>query len=421
MTETTPPVHLRLRGRFEQATERLALRATLTASHLLGLATGAHLRLLRSQADPLAALQARLEEAELKARLAWDLAEIQTARMAKLPERRRPFYTPAQRFRILEIKNLLAWSAEETARVVLVCANTVLNWERSADPQARTVGAALQSVPPVRRAADVVVALAQQMTRRGHVGQDLGARVLARAGWRVSARSIGRYRAQRVLPAPAALSAPTKTFRPVIANFVHHVWMMDVSLVQQFLGPDLYMAAVFDAFSRTPLALQTFELKPSASDMARLFRRAVRSFSHPKYLITDRGGEFTGRIFLKTVARLGTRQRFASAENLYATARLERFWKTAKETAGLYRLHLPLTQADLERRLAAALVHYVCVRPHEGLQGATPAEVFLGAEPAHRSAVEAPRGRPGEGSPVAPFDIEYLDPEGQHPVLKPIA
>jgi transposase InsO family protein len=421
LTRTAPPVHLRLRGRFEHATERLALRATLNASHLFGLATGAHLRLLRSQSDPLTALQARLEEAELKARLAWDVAEILAGRLAKLPERRRPFYSPAQRFRILEIKNLMAWSAQETARVVLVCANTILNWEKSADPQARTVGACLQSVPPVRRAADVVVALAQQMTRLGCGGQDLCARVLARAGWRVSARSLGRYRKERALTL-APPSPPTRTSRPVIANFVHHVWMMDVSLVQQFLGPDLYMAAVFDAFSRAPLVLKVFDATPSASDMARLFRRAVRSFGHPKYLLTDLGGEFTGLIFLKTVARLGTRQRFASAENLYATARLERFWRTLKETAGLYRLHLPLTQADLERRLAAALVHYVCIRPHEGLRGATPAEAFLGVEPAHRNAIEAPRGRRGEGPLEAPFKIEHLDPEQQrHPVLKPIA
>jgi transposase InsO family protein len=305
--------------------------------------------------------------------------------------------------------------------VVLVCSNTILNWERSADPQARTVGASLQSVPPVRRAADVVVALAQQMARLGCGGQDLCARVLARAGWRVSARSIGRYRkARTVTLTPPSL--PTKTSRPLITNFVHHVWMMDVSLVQQFLGPDLYMAAVFDAFSRSPLALKVFDTRPRADDMARLFRRAVRSFGHPKYLLTDLGGEFTGRMFLKTVARLGTRQRFACADNLYATARLERFWRTLKETADLYRLHLPLTQADLERRLAAALVHYVCIRPHEGLNGATPAEAFLGLEPAHRSAVEAPRGRRSEGPLESPFMIEHLDPELQcYPVLKPIA
>lgn len=76
MAETTPPIHLRLRGSLHQATERLALRAALAASHLLGLATGTHLRHLRGLADPLARLQARREESELRARLAWETAEL---------------------------------------------------------------------------------------------------------------------------------------------------------------------------------------------------------------------------------------------------------------------------------------------------------------------------------------------------------
>ena len=54
--------------------------------------------------------------------------------------------------------------------------------------------------------------------------------------------------------------------------------MMDVSEVRQLLGPSLQMAAVFDAFSRVPLALQIFDAKPTARDMARLLKRAVGAF-----------------------------------------------------------------------------------------------------------------------------------------------
>jgi hypothetical protein len=140
LPEIAPPVSLRLRGILDEATERLALRAALSASHLLGLATGTHLRKLRAQNDPLAELQARLEEAELRARLARETAEILGARFGKLPERQRPYFTPAQRFRILEIRSLLAWSARDVARVFLVCPNTILNWERAADPDMHTAG-----------------------------------------------------------------------------------------------------------------------------------------------------------------------------------------------------------------------------------------------------------------------------------------
>jgi hypothetical protein len=52
-------------------------------------------------------------------------------------------------------------------------------------------------------------------------------------------------------------------------------------------------------------------------------------------MITDRGGEFTGQFFSKAVGRLGIVQRFASTENVFATARLERFWRTLKDAARL--------------------------------------------------------------------------------------
>jgi transposase InsO family protein len=193
--------------------------------------------------------------------------------------------------------------------------------------------------------------------------------------------------------------------------------MMDVSEVQGFLGNSFYLAAVFEAFSRAPLALQVLDHNPCASEMARLFKNAVRSFGQPRYLITDLGGEFTAKIFRKTVARLGAIQRFASKENLYATVRLERFWRTLKDTASL-RLLRPLTIQDLERRLETALTHYLCFRPHQGLDGATPVEAFLGAEPASKRAAAPPRGRPREGSLDPPFAVAFLDPErADFPVL----
>jgi DNA-binding transcriptional regulator YiaG len=295
MAQPSPPLHLRLSRQVDQATERLAVRAALTAAHLLGLATGIHLRSARGHDDPLTKLQAKLEEAELRARLAGEIAEILGARLRKIPERHRPYFTPAQRFRILEIRSLLGWSAPQVAKVFLVRPNTILNWERGADREGETVGSLVKPTPPIRRAADVVRSLVQTMSRLGYGGQDLVARILARAGWLVSARSVGRYRRERpVRPSPPTPTPTPRKTRPVIARFVHHTWMMDVSLVRQFLGPDLYMAAVFDAFSRVPLSLSVLDRAPTAFDMARLLRSTVKAFSVPKYLITDRGGEFTG-------------------------------------------------------------------------------------------------------------------------------
>lgn len=178
----------------------------------------------------------------------------------------------------------------------LVCPNTILNWERAADPIAQSVGSCVKPTPPVRRAADVVRSLAALMARVGFGGQDLVSRILARAGWTVSARAVGRYRKERPVPVDPEPGAGITAHhgRPVVARFVNHVWMMDVSQFRQFLGPDLYLAAVFDASSRAPLVIQTSQTKPAATDMARLLRAAGRAFAKPKYVITDKGGEFIG-------------------------------------------------------------------------------------------------------------------------------
>ena len=400
------PLRLKLRSRLTDAKERFALRATLTAAHLLGLATGKHLRDLRASNDPLLRLQSRLEQAQLDARLAWEIVEILATRFSKIPERRRPHYSASVRFRILELKNLLGWSREIAARVFLLSPNTLTNWESTADVEAHTVGSTVKPVPPITRFCDSVRSLLQLMMRLGVGGEDLVAATLARAGWRLAPRSVRHIARQPPLPTPPQI--PRKPSRPVIARFAHHVWMMDVTEVQAFLGGTYHVSAVFDAFSRVPLAAQTFERRPCASAMARLLKTAATGFPRPKYLITDLGSEFRGRIFRKAAARLGIVQRFASSDNLYATARLERFWRTLKQMAR-FRPFRPLTVHDLEQRLELALLHYVCFRPHQGLKGATPAEALLGLEPAAQRAVSPPRGRLGDGPPDLPFAVDFLD------------
>jgi len=96
---------------------------------------------------------------------------------------------------------------------------------------------------------------------------------------------------------------------------------------------------------------------------------------------------------------LGIKSRFASKENIHATARLERFWRTLKDITRLRAPYRPADFRELERRLSVFLTHYVFFRPHRGpgMDGATPAEIFAGREPAVKSAKSPPRGRQGEG------------------------
>jgi hypothetical protein len=77
----------------------------------------------------------------------------------------------------------------------------------------------------------------------------------------------------------------------------------------------------------------------------------------------------------------------------------------------------PLVAEDLAATVELGLLHYAHFRPHQGLVGATPAEIYFGRTPSHLSAIPPPRGRPREGPTDSPFRVEYLDAERMLPVL----
>jgi hypothetical protein len=77
----------------------------------------------------------------------------------------------------------------------------------------------------------------------------------------------------------------------------------------------------------------------------------------------------------------------------------------------------PLVAEDLTAKIEVGLLHYAHFRPHQGLGGATPAEVYFGRTQSHLSAIPPPRGRPGEDPMDSPVRIEYLDAERLLPVL----
>lgn len=209
---TASPRGIRSRGSL--LLEKLGHSAALTAAHLLGLATGVRLRKLRSNHDPLTELQARLEEANLRARLTWEAADIHATRFAKVPERHGPHHTPAARFRILEIRAFLAWNTHEAARAFLVCPNTDLNWEKAADPEAESVGSMVRPTPPIRRAADVVRSTVQIKTRLGLGWPGSRGKSPGSCRLELSARSVGRYRRDRQItpsPSPPAPRSPRST------------------------------------------------------------------------------------------------------------------------------------------------------------------------------------------------------------------
>jgi len=395
-----------------------ALRALMKATRLLGLTCGIQLAEYRNSSEPLQIAFADLRRLALMARCYEAISQILSERWQKVPERRRPHYTPHLRFQILELKTLLGLSQKETAQLFAISRNTAARWEQevAANPGEETVGSLVRPNPPVRRYADVVRHLVHTMRVSGFGGCRQIAQTLGRAGWKISKRSVGRIMKEK----PPKSPIPRRTAdsaRALRARRPHHIWMADITTIPSlFRLFSFKLVVVLDVFSRMPLAAKVFWKEPSARQMGRLIQLAALRFGPPRHFVSDKGRQFTAKRFRKTLRRLGTRQRFGAVGRYGSIAIIERLWRTLKDSLRL-RSFKPLTKRELERRLERGLDYYTYVKPHQGLGGATPAEIHFGRQPAHLAAVHPPRARPREGPVHSPFEIAYLDPDQMLPVL----
>lgn len=397
-----------------------ALHALMRATHLLGLALAERVRQYRGSNDAVLDRFAQLQEQTLHVTLQQEALDILASRWDKLPERQRPHFTPEARFRILRLKTLMAWSASETARTFRVSLATILRWEDQArsEPQRATIGSLLKPIPPVRRFADVARHLVHTLALAGFPGDRSTAAHLARAGWRISRRTIGRIRKEKPIgPAPPPPQTPLAG-RAVRARFVHHVWMLDLTEVRGLLRLFSFkLGVVFDVYSRMPLAARVFYSEPTGRDMARLLAAAAGRFGPPRHSVSDQGPQFRSDAFRRALSRRGVRHRYGAIGRPGSIALIERFFRTLKALAST-RARPPLLRADLEGRLAVAFDYYARLRPHQGLGGATPGDVFPGRRPAHLDAVPPPRGRPKERVELTPpVEIRYLDSDHRLPYL----
>ena len=314
--------------------DTLALHALMKATHLLGLAFGERLRQYRDSGDRPLDRFARLQEQVLHVDYLTEAVAIHGSRWDKLPERERPHYTPEARFRILRLKNLLALSAADTARLFRVSTNTVLRWEDDARaaPERGTVGSLLKPVPPVRRYADIVRNLVQTMILAGFPGDRSVALHLARAGWRLSRRTVQRIRHERPVPSPTA--PPIGQPRAVRAKYPNHVWILDLTEIPGFLRLFSFkLAVVLDAFSRAPLAARVFFQEPTGRDVAKLLGRAARRFGSPRHSVSDQGVQFTSGPFRNALAGLGIKHRYGAIGRTGSIALIERFFRSLKTIA----------------------------------------------------------------------------------------
>ena len=137
-------------------------------------------------------LQADLDQAQTEIALLREELSIKDLPWNRVPPRRRPYYGPIQRMRILKLKAAREGSASQAVQVFLVTEATIASWLDRIDEEGER--ALVQTAEPVNRFPEFVGYLVRWLKATCPLmGKVRIAQVLARAGLLLGATTVGRW------------------------------------------------------------------------------------------------------------------------------------------------------------------------------------------------------------------------------------
>ena len=162
--------------------------------------------------------------------------------------------------------------------------------------------------------------------------------------------------------------------RPVPRNWV---WGMDLTGKTDMQGMLHMLLGIVEHGSRAALTLCALPNKSSWTLLGHLFL-AIGKYGRPKFLRTDNEAVFTSRLFRGALFFLGIRHQRSDPGCPWQNGRVERFFGTLKNKLDC----LEVVSLDaLNLALAEFGFWYNQVRPHQNLDGRTPAEAWAGVNP----------------------------------------
>ncbi len=168
-----------------------------------------------------------------------------------------------------------------------------------------------------------------------------------------------------------------------------HLWQLDiVGGVPLADGRECKLLTGIDDHSRF-VVLATVLATPSAREVAEAFTAAMRRYGVPLEVLSDNGGQFTGRfikplpvevLFEKICRENGIKQRLTKPRSPTTTGKIERFHKTLR-TEFLDHVAPFESVAAAQEAVDGWVSAYNHQRPHQGLDMAVPARLFRPSGP----------------------------------------
>ncbi len=334
--------------------------------------------------------------------------ELKDTRWARVPARRRPYYEPVQRMRILELRAARGWSTQQTSDRFLVRGETIASWMRRLDEEGEA--ALVRLAEPVNKFPDVVAYLVRRLKRTcPALGKAMIAQMLARAGLHLGVTTVGRMLKRDLTKGDLAVEElPPATGRVVKAKRPNHIWHVDLTTVPTSAGfwvPWMpfskhqrwpfawWIAVVVDHSSRLVVGFAVFKRRPISFQVYSFLGMAIlRTGSKPRHIIADKGKEFFCGPFKDWCRRKRIRPRYGAVGEHGSIAIVERFIRSMKSEC-TRRITLPFALAAMRQELGSYATWFNLHRPHTALIGRTPLEAFRKLPPAKKAPRLEPRPR----------------------------
>lgn len=153
----------------------------------------------------------------------------------------------------------------------------------------------------------------------------------------------------------------------------NEVWVSDVTEIK-YGKYKYYICAVLDLFSRKVVAFH-ISMKATVQLVNRTIKKAFESRqpTEPLILHTDRGVNYTSKVYNQTLQLMNITHSYSTTGNPYDNSVCEAFFKTLKEEE-LYR-HEYHSEAEMKKSVSDYIERYNSKRPHTYLHNKTPNKV----------------------------------------------
>ena len=169
------------------------------------------------------------------------------------------------------------------------------------------------------------------------------------------------------------------------------LWQSDItSFVLTRHSQRVYLTVYMDDHSRYIVAW-SLQLRQKSDLVMDSLLMGIQRFGKPEEVLTDQGRQYfswRGKSdFQKLLDKEGIRHVVARSHHPQTLGKCERFWETVGQE--FWERVKPQELEDTRERLGHFIAHYNHFRPHQGLEGMTPADRFFGLAVEVRKAVEA--------------------------------